>query len=77
MVMPQVTRESASKIVVEFLKKQKNTDMIDVAMVEENGEGYVVRGTCPIDLEGHPWAERFAIVIDLKGRIKTTDYALL
>ena len=77
MVMPQVTRESASKIAVEFLKKQKNTDRIDVAMVEENGEGYVVRGTCPIDLEGHPWAERFAIVIDLKGRIKTTDYALL
>ena len=77
MVMPQVTRESASKIAVEFLKKQKNTDRIDVAMVEENGEGYVVRGTCPIDLEGHPWAERFAIVIDLKGRVKTTDYALL
>jgi len=77
LVMPQVTRESASKIVVEFLKKQKNTDRIDVAMVEENGEGYVVRGTCPIDLEGHPWAERFAIVIDLKGIIKTTDYALL
>ena len=77
MVMPRVTRESASKIAVEFLKKQKNTDKIDVAMVEENGEGYVVRGTCPIDLEGHPWAERFAIVIDLKGRIKTTDYALL
>ena len=75
--MPQVTRESASKIAVEFLKKQKNTDRINVAMVEENGEGYVVRGTCPIDLEGHPWAERFAIVIDLKGRIKTTDYALL
>jgi len=75
--MPQVTRESASKIAVEFLKKQKNTDRIDVAMVEENGEDYVVRGTCPIDLEGHPWAERFAIVIDLKGRIKTTDYALL
>jgi hypothetical protein len=37
----------------------------------------VVRGTCPIDLEGHPWAERFAVVVDLKGRIKTTDYALL
>jgi hypothetical protein len=77
LVMPQVTRESASKIAVDFLKKQKNTNRIDVAMVEENGEGYVVRGTCPIDLEGHPWAERFAIVIDLKGRVKTTDYALL
>jgi len=75
--MPQVTRESASEIVIDFLKKEKNTDKIDVAMVEEHDEGYIVRGTCPIDLEGHPWAERFAVVVDLKGRIKTTDYALL
>ena len=77
MVMPQVTRESASEIVIDFLKKKKNTDKIDVAMVEEHDEGYLVRGTCPIDLEGHPWAERFIIVVDLKGRIKTADYALL
>ena len=77
MVMPQVTRESASEIVIDFLKKKKNTDKIDVAMVEDHDEGYVVRGTCPIDLEGHPWAERFAVVVDLKGRIKTIDYALL
>jgi hypothetical protein len=77
LVMPQVTRESASEIVIDFLKKEKNTDKIDVAMVEDHDEGYVVRGTCPIDLEGHPWAERFAVVVDLKGRIKTIDYALL
>jgi hypothetical protein len=77
LVMPQVTRESASEIVIDFLKKKKNKDRIDVAMVEDHDEGYLVRGTCPIDLEGHPWAERFTIVVDLKGRIKTTDYALL
>lgn len=75
--MPQLTKETASQIVIDFLKKQKNTDKIDIAMVEENSEGYVVRGTCPIDMEGHPWAERFTIVVDWKGRIKTTDYALL
>ena len=75
--MPQMSKESASQIVVDFLKKKKNTDKIDVALVEEQSDGYMVRGTCPIDLEGHPWAEKFAIVVDLKGRIKTTDYALL
>ena len=75
--MPQMSKESASKIVVEFLKIQKNTDKIDVAVVEEQNDGWMVRGTCPIDLEGHPWAEKFAIVVDLKGKIKTTDYALL
>ena len=75
--MPQVSKEAASEIVVDFLKKQKNTDKIDVAMIEEQSDGWMVRGTCPIDLEGHQWAERFAVVVDLKGKIKATDFALL
>ncbi len=75
--MPQVSKEAASEIVIDFLKKQKNSDRIDVAMVEKQDDGWMVRGTCPIDLEGHKWAERFAVVVDLKGKIKTTDFALL
>ena len=75
--MPQMSKEAASEIVVDFLKKRKNTDKIDVAMIEEQSDGFMVRGTCPIDLEGHQWAERFAVVVDLKGKIKTIDYALL
>jgi hypothetical protein len=72
-----MSKETASEIVVDFLKKQKNTDKIDVAMIEEQSDGFMVRGTCPIDLEGHQWAERFAVVVDLKGKIKTIDSALL
>jgi hypothetical protein len=75
--MPQVSKEAASEIVVDFLKKQKNTDKIDVADIEEQSGGWLVRGTCPIDLEGHPWAEKFAVVVDLKGKIKATDFSLL
>ena len=75
--MPQMSKEAASEIVVDFLKKQKNTDKIDVAMIEEQSDGFMIRGTCPIDLEGHQWAERFAVVVDLKGKIKTIDYSLL
>jgi hypothetical protein len=75
--MPQVSKESASQIVVDFLKEQKNMDKIDVALVEEQSDGWIVRGTCPINLEGHHWAERFAVVVDLKGKIKTIEFALL
>jgi hypothetical protein len=75
--MPQVSKEAASEIVIDFLKKQKNTDKIDVADIEEQSDGWMVRGTCPINLEGHPWAEKFAVVVDLKGKIKTTDFSLL
>ena len=75
--MPQMSKEAAGEIVVDFLKKQKNTDKIDVAMIEEQSDGFMVRGTCPIDLEGHQWAERFAVVVDLKGKIKKIDCGLL
>ena len=75
--MPQMSKDAASEIVIDFLKKKKNSDRIDVAMVEKQDDGWMVRGTCPIDLEGHQWAERFAVVVDLKGKIKTTDFALL
>jgi hypothetical protein len=76
-LMPQLSKESASQIVVDFLREQKNTHKIDVALVEEGSNGWIVRGTCPINLEGHHWAERFAILVDLKGKIKTTEFALL
>jgi hypothetical protein len=75
--MPQMSKESASEIAVDFIKKRKNTDRIDVAMIEEESDGWLVRGTCPIDLEGHQWVEKFAILVDVKGKIRTTDFALL
>ena len=75
--MPQVSKESASQIVVNYLKKERNTDKIDMAMIEQKSDGYIVRGLCPIDLEGHKCAERFTVVIDWKGKVKSTDYALL
>ncbi|MEM2463799.1 MAG: hypothetical protein QXY07_03865 [Candidatus Bathyarchaeia archaeon] len=70
-------QEDAQRIAVEFLKKRKKTEKIDVSTVEQREGCWVVRGTCPIDLEGHPWAERFEVVIDSKGRIKSTDFSLL
>jgi hypothetical protein len=75
--MPQMSMEYASQIAVEFLKKQKSTDRIDVSVIEEQSDGWMVRGTCPIDLEGHPWVEKFAVVVDWKGKIKDINYGLL
>jgi len=75
--MNSVSREIAHQIAVDFLKKKKNTDRIDVSVVEQKSEVWVVRGTCPIDLEGHPWAEKFEVVVDQKGKIKSIDFSLL
>ena len=72
-----ITVESAQQIAVEFLKKRKSTDRVDVSTVEQNKDIWVIRGTCPIDLEGHPWAERFEVIVDTKGRIRSTNFALL
>lgn len=72
-----ITVESAKQIAVEFLKQRKSTDRVDVSTVEQNKDIWVVRGTCPIDLEGHPWAERFEVIVDTKGRVKSINFALL
>jgi hypothetical protein len=75
--MPQTSKESASQIAVEYVKQQKSTDRVDVAVIDEQDDGWIVRGTCPIDLEGHPWVEKFAVVVDWKGKIKDAHYGLL
>ena len=75
--MSELSKETASQIAVEFLKKRKNTERIDVVMVEQQDDGWVVRGTCPIEFGDHQWPERFSVVVDLKGRIKSTDFGLL
>jgi hypothetical protein len=72
-----ITKETARQIAVEFLKRRKCTERVEVSTVEENGESWVVRGTCPIDMEGHPWAEKFEVTVDTRGRVKSTDFALL
>jgi hypothetical protein len=75
--MPHMSKEAASQIAVEFLKKQKSIDKIDVTTIEEQSDGWMIRGTCPIDLEGHPWFEKFAVVVDWKGKIRDIKYGLL
>jgi transcriptional regulatory protein LevR len=75
--MNSVSKELAHQIALDFLKKRKSTEKIDVSTVEQENEVWIIRGTCPIDLEGHPWAEKFEVVVDQKGKIKSTDFSLL
>lgn len=75
--LQQISKDSVCEIVIDFLKEKKETDKIDIAMVEEQADSWIVRGTSPIDLEGHKWAEGFTVILDLKGKIKTTDFSLL
>jgi len=75
--MSQVSKEYASQIAVEYLKKQKNTDRIQVAIVELEDNCWVIRGTCPLEFGETQWPEKFSVVIDAKGKIKSTDYGLL
>ena len=72
-----ITVDSARQIAVEYLKKRKNIERVEVAAVEQNRDIWVIRGTCPIDLEGHPWAEKFEVIVDTRGKVKTMTFALL
>jgi len=75
--MQNISTEVVQKIAVDYLKKRKSTEKIDISTVEQKNGVWVIRGTCPIDLEGHPWAEKFEVVIDDKGKIRSTDFSLL
>jgi hypothetical protein len=72
-----ITKEAAEQIAVEILKSRKSTQRVEVSTVEQNKETWIVRGTCPIDMEGHPWAEKFEVTLDMRGRVKSTEFALL
>jgi hypothetical protein len=72
-----ITKETAEQIAVELLKRRKCTERVEVSTVEHNNEKWVVRGVCPIDMEGHPWAEKFEVTLDTRGRVKSTEFALL
>ena len=75
--MQKVSTDAAQQIAVDYLKKRKNTEKIDISTVEQKNGVWVIRGVCPIDLEGHPWAEKFEVVVDDKGKIRSTDFSLL
>ncbi len=75
--MVEMSKESASQIAVEFVKKQKGTDKIDIIMIEMKDGCWVVTGTTPIQFGEMVWPERFAVVVDSKGRVKSTEYGLL
>jgi hypothetical protein len=72
-----ITVDSARQIAVEYLKKQKNVERAEIAAIEQNRDIWVIRGTCPIDLEGHPWAEKFEVIVDTRGKVRAMTFALL
>ncbi len=76
--MPYVSKESAGQLVIKYIKKEKKTNRVNIAkVVEERNGGYIVRGITPVQLEGQNWAERFTVHVDNKGKVKSTDYALI
>lgn len=75
--MANISTETVQQVAVEYLKRRKNTDKIDVSTIENKNGVWIIRGTCPIDMEGHPWAEKFELIVDQKGKIVSEDFALL
>jgi len=75
--MQAVSEEDAKQIVVDFLRKKKNTEKVNVSSVEQKDGVWIIYGMCPIDLEGHPWTEKFEVIVNRKGKIKSTYFSLL
>jgi len=72
-----VNPEDAQNITKDYVKKRKNVEKVEIISTEQKEECWIVKGSCPIDVCGHPWMERFEIVIDQKGKIKNSDFRLM
>lgn len=75
--MQAVSEENAKQIAVDFLRKKKNTEKVNVSSVEQKDGVWIIYGMCPIDLEGHPWTEKFEVIVNRKGKIESTYFSLL
>jgi hypothetical protein len=72
-----VNTRDAQNITKDYVRKRRNVEKIDIVSAEQKEEVWVVKGTCPIDVCGHPWMEKFEIVIDAKGKIRDSDFKLM
>ena len=69
--------ENIHDIAVTFVKEKKNVTEVNVSITEIVDNVWVIKGTCPIDLCGHPWRESFEIKIDKNGKIKDFKFTLM
>jgi hypothetical protein len=76
-VIVVIDGQDAESIAVNFVKKKKNVGEVNVLVAEQKENVWVVRGTCPVDLCGHPWRESFEIQIDPKGNVRTSSFRLM
>jgi len=72
-----VELEDVQYIAVNFVKEKKNVTDVTVTITENKDGIWIVKGTCPIDLAGHPWRESFEVQIDQKGKIKNSSFWLM
>jgi hypothetical protein len=75
--MRNVSKQDAKKIAMDFVRKKRKEERISVSYIEQKKDVWIVQGTCPIDLEGHPWTEKFEVVVDQRGNVTSNDFSLL
>ena len=69
--------EDAQDIAISFVKDKRTVEDVRVVITEQKDGVWIVRGTCPINLCGHPWRESFEIKISQKGKITSSSFKLM
>lgn len=72
-----VNPQEVQNITRDYVRKRKNVEKVDIISAEQKEEAWIVKGTCPIDVAGHPWMEKFEVIIDHKGKIKNSHFGLV
>ncbi len=72
-----VDAEAVQNVAVDFVKGKKEVAEVNVIITEQKDGIWVVRGTCPISLCGHPWRESFEVHVDQKGKVRFSSFKLM
>ena len=69
----KIDQDEAISAVMEYFSKEGKEGTVDFSEIQEESEEWTLRGTC-IDDEKPTLAEKFEIVLDNKGKVKSADY---
>ena len=69
--------EKAQDVAINFVRAKRNVTDVSVVLTELKDGNWIIKGTCPIDLSGHPWRESFEVTIDQKGNVKASSFQLM
>jgi len=72
----KISKTEAIKVATEQTKLRNRGAVVTISDVKEDSGGWIVKGTSANDYESPLWGEKFEIVVDGEGKVKSSNFSL-